>query len=240
MTTEVRKVPKRPETVSRPPQEKGTPSSNVSGAAPAADTTTTYASSPVGPAANIPIGPADNTSGDLWADYRGTGRDVRDDQNDPQYVETAKGVRRVPTPPRPSREGEEDIPQDATANTGKGHGTGAAKGKWRPVLDPQNDPQRPDKGASRSRFLNQPSGSDTHQSKGKEKSQSKGKGKKGKGGKNRQVWTYTEEYIPTNIWGDIGRVRGDLRWYFPDEYDHQLSNFWQDDYDHQWYVKRIY
>ena len=240
MTSEVKQVPKRPEAKSRPPQGKEPSSSNIPNPSPAAETTTTYASSSVGPAANIPIGQTDDTSGDLWADYRGTGRDVRDEPNDPQYVETAKGVLRVPTPPRPSREGEEGVPQDAAANIGKGKGTGTTKGKWRPVLDPQNDPQRPDKGASRSRFLNQPSGSDTSQGKGKEKGPSKGKGKKGKGGKNKQVWTYTEEYIPTNLWGDIGRVREDLRWYFPDEYDHQLSNFWQDDYDHQWYVRRIY
>ena len=187
-----------------------------------------------------PIDRTDVTGGDLWAHYRGTGQDVRDNPNDPQYVETSKGVIRVPTPPRPSREEGEVATPDAVPDPGKGKGHGQPKGKWRPVLEPQNDPQRPEKGASRSQFQNIPSGSDATQGKGKEKGTAKGKGKRGKGGKGKPVWSYTEEYHPTGIWGDIGRVRADLNWYYPDEYDQQLTNFWKDDYDHQWYVRRTY
>ena len=159
MTSEVKQVPKRPEAKSRPTQGTESSSSSIPNPNPTAETTTTYASPSVGTATNIPIGQTDTTGGDLWAHYRGSGRDVRDEPSDPQYVETSKGVLRVPTPPRPAREGEEGTAQDAVANTGKGKGHGQTKGKWRPVLDPQNDPQRPEKGASRSRFLNQPSGS---------------------------------------------------------------------------------
>ncbi len=197
MTTEVRQVPKRPEAKSRPPQGTESAPSGVTNPNPTTDTTMT------------------------------TGQDVRDTPSDPQYVETSKGVLRVPTPPRPSREEGEVATPDAVADPGKGKGHGQPKGKWRPVLEPQNDPQRPEKGASRSRFQNIPSGSDATQGKGKEKGTSKGKGKRGKGGKGKPVWSYTEEYHPTGIWGDIGRVRADLNWYYPEEYDQQSTNFWR-------------
>ena len=240
MTTEVKQVPKRPEAKSRPPQGTESAPSDVTSLNPTTDATMTYAPPSVGTEANAPIDRTDVAGGDLWAHYRGTGQDVRDSPNDPQYVETSKGVIRVPTPPRPSREEGEVATPDAVPDPGKGKGHGQPKGKWRPVLEPQNDPQRSEKGASRSRFQNIPSGSDAAQGKGKEKGTTKGKGKRGRGGKGKAVWSYTEEYHPTGIWGHIGRVRADLNWYYPEEYDYELTNFWKDDYDNQWYVRRTY
>ena len=207
MTSEVKQVPKKPEAKARP-QDTPPATADQPTSKPASETTATYVAPASEASSSIPIGQSENASDNLWAHDRGSGRDVRDPQHDPQYVEVAGSVVRIPTPPQPSRrEGEGTINQEEDTAPGKGKGHGQSKGKWKPVLNPQGVPEGPGRSGNRSRFLNPPAEQSTTYSKGKEKGSSKGKGKKGKGGKNRQVWTYTEEYIPTNLWGNAEHVR---------------------------------
>ena len=240
MTSEVKQVPKKPEAKamphSTPPTEIDQPTSK-----PRSEAATTYVAPTDEASPTVPIGQSDNVSDNLWAYYQGSGRDVRDPQNDPQYVEVAGSAVRVPTPPQPSRrEGESTAGQEESPAPGKGKGHGQPKGKWRPILNPHGTYEDPGRSENRSRFQMQPSEPSSTYGKGKEKGSSKGKGKRSKGGKNKQVWTYTEEYIPTGLWGSAENVRRDLQRYFPDDYDFQLSNFWRDGYDTQWYVRRTY
>ena len=152
MTSEVKQIPKakaRPQEASSASSSKPEPASTTGTSAP-------YTATATEANASVPINQNESAGGDLWASYRGTGRDVRDAPDDPQYVESAGGVRRIPTPPRLSREGgETSTARDENTNVEGGGGRGQPKGRWRPVLDPQNDPQSSGKGGSRSRFLNQ-------------------------------------------------------------------------------------
>ena len=201
MTSEVKQVPKKPESKAMPhhtpPAEVDQPTPK-----PREETATTYAM-PAGETPPVgPIGQSEHASDNLWAYYQGTGRDVRDPQGDPQYVEVAGTVVRIPTPPQPSRrEGEDVAGHEEVPNPGKVKGHGQSKGKWRPILNPQGTYEDQGRGGNRSRCQMQPSEPSSSYGKGKEKGSSKGKGKKGKGGKNKQVWTYTEEYVPTDLWG---------------------------------------
>ena len=118
---------------STPPTEADQPTSK-----PRSEAAATYVAPTADAPPIIPIGQSDNVSDNPWAYYQGSGRDVRDPQNDPQYVEVAGSVVRVPTPPQPSRrEGESTADQEENSAPGKGKGHGQSKGKWRPVLNPQ-------------------------------------------------------------------------------------------------------
>ena len=147
MTSEVKQIPK----AKARPQEATSASSSKPEPASVAGTSAPYTATSTEANASVPINQNESTGGDLWANFRGTGRDVRDDPNDPQYVESGGGVRRIPSPPRPSREGgETSTARDDNTNVEGGGGRGQPKGRWRPVLDLQNDPQSSGKGGSRS------------------------------------------------------------------------------------------
>ena len=112
----------------------------------------------------------------------------------------------------------------------RGRGKGRGNTRWQAVST-LSDTWEADNSSGWS--SNEPSSS----AKGKgSSSSSKGsnKGKSGKGRGKSQSWY--ENWFDTGLRGSIENVRHLLQWYYPDQYDDNLEEFWYDSYGDKWYV----
>ena len=223
MTTEVRQVPKRAETTAeprgsetvvgpkampkQPPNPPPSPRQREMAAATAAKDSTAASTTGTATADNpIPEGTNNQQNNQPWVIYTGTGHDVRD----PRRSDTSNQYN---LPPR-------------------GRGRGRSGGTWQPVT----------KGGSKGGAQTLSEAWDTDYSGNwssnptASSSSSRGRGK-GRGGKGRgRTQHQYEDWIATGLRGSVEEVRPLLRWYYQDQYNYDLDEFWYCPSDGSWYV----
>ena len=223
MTTSVRQVPKKAEPTAeprgsetvvepkampkQPPNPPPSPRQREMAAAAAAKASATTTTTETTPAeVPNPEGTVTQQDDQHWANYTGTGQDVRD--------------------PRPSNTSNQyNLPP-------RGRGRGRGGGTWQPVS----------KGGSKSgaRTLSEAWDNDysgNWSSNPTASSSSYRGGGKGRGGKSRGKAQHRyEDWIATGLRGSVEDVRHLLQWYYPDQYNFHLDEFWYCTSDGQWYV----
>ena len=213
MTTEVRQVPKSkaeakamPKTPPHPPPARSRSTADTQANA--------YASAPEAITIDpiVPTEDINQQGSDRWVNYVGTGQDVRD-----QYLPTTTSQHNLP-------------PRARSWTKGSGRWQPVSKGRAPTLSEAWEADQS--SGWSSYEPSSSAKGKGTHEA--SSSSRGKGRGRGGKGRGSSQHWY--ENWIDTGFRGSIEDVRHLLQWYYPDQYDANLEEFWYCPSDGKWYV----